>query len=160
MSFDGPRPSMHHPLMIDDMLDGFEVVVTMPVAWGDMDAFQHVNNIVYFRYFEDARIAYFERTGIAGLSGRPCGIGPILASTSCQYKAPLLYPDEVRIGARVTSVGEHSFEMEYRIVSVAAHAIAAEGVGVVVAYDYDAERKATIPPAWRTALSSVEGCSF
>ena len=47
-----------------DPLAGYPVIIEIPVAWGEMDAFQHVNNIVYFRYFESARITYFERTGL------------------------------------------------------------------------------------------------
>lgn len=146
--------------MLDEFLEGFEVVVTIPVAWGDMDAVQHVNNTRYFRFFEDARIAYFERTGIAAAMGRPSGVGPILASTSCRFKAPIAYPDEVQVGARVVSVGRSGFKMEYRIVSVAMHVVAAEGQAVIVAYDYDEERKVIIPEAWRGALSNVEGCDF
>jgi len=146
--------------MLDELLEGFEVVVTIPVAWGDMDAFHHVNNTRYFRYFEDARIAYFERTGIAAATGRPSGVGPILASTSCRFKEPIAYPDEVQVGARVVSVGRSSFKMEYRIVSVALHEVAAEGQAVIVAYNYDEERKVMIPEAWRVALSNVEGCDF
>jgi len=147
--------------MLDELLEGFEVVVTLPVSWGDMDAYQHVNNTRYFRYFEDARVAYFERTGI-GLdgAGRPEGIGPILASTSSRFKAPIAYPDEVQVGARVVSVGRTSFKMEYRVVSVALHAVAAEGQAVVVAYSFEEGRKVVIPDAWRKALSSVENCDF
>ncbi|MCB0148997.1 MAG: acyl-CoA thioesterase, partial [Caldilineaceae bacterium] len=50
-----------------DLLAGYPVVIEIPVAWGEMDAFQHVNNIVYFRYFESGRIAYFERAGMMNL---------------------------------------------------------------------------------------------
>lgn len=146
--------------MMDGLLTGFEVIVALPVAWGDMDAFQHVNNTRYFRYMEDARIAYFERTGIAASEGRPEGVGPILASTSCRFKAPLAYPDEVNIGAKVVSVGRTSFKMEFRIVSLALHEVVAEGQAIVVAYDYDEERKVAIPEGWRKALSHVEGCDF
>ena len=62
------------------LLEGFPVIVEFPVAWGEMDALGHVNNIVYFRYFETARIAYFERVKLLELMEKT-GIGPILAST-------------------------------------------------------------------------------
>ena len=62
-----------------------------------MDAFQHVNNVVYFRYFETGRIAYFERT-VMRSSMSTTGIGPILATASCKFKFPLTYPDTVLIG--------------------------------------------------------------
>lgn len=147
-------------MALDELLDGFPVVVTINVAWGDMDAFQHVNNTRIFRYFEDARIAYFERTGVADLSGPPSGLGPILAQTAARFRAPLGYPDEVQVGARVIGVGQHSFKMEYRVVSVALHKVVTTGTAVVVAYDYVEEKKALLPDAWRKALSNVEGCDL
>ncbi|MCC6621994.1 MAG: acyl-CoA thioesterase [Deltaproteobacteria bacterium] len=147
-------------MSLEDLLQGFPVVVTIPVAWGDMDAFQHVNNTRLFRYMEDARIAYFERTGVADLSGTPAGVGPILAQTSCRFRAPLRYPDEVQVGARVVGAGQHSFKMEYRVVSVALHKVVAIGSAIVVAYDYVEEKKALLPDSWRRALSGVEGCDF
>src|SRR5688500_1058130 len=117
-------------------LAGFHVVISVPVAWGEMDAFAHVNNTVYFRWFESARIAYFDRVAFRepALNG---GIGPILASTQCRFRRPLSYPDTVRVGARVSELGVDRFTMEYRVVSVSSGALAAEGFGVVVAYDYD-----------------------
>jgi len=57
----------------------------VPVTWGEMDTFQHVNNIVYFRYFESERLAYFYKLDLIDLMTRT-GIGPILASTSCRFK--------------------------------------------------------------------------
>lgn len=56
---------------LEQLLADYPVIATFPIAWGDMDAFQHVNNTRYFRYFEDARIAYFEEADIAGVSGMP-----------------------------------------------------------------------------------------
>lgn len=147
-------------MALDELLHGFSVVVTLPVAWGDMDAFQHVNNTRYFRYFEDARIAYFERTGIARLGSEPDGVGPILGHVSCKFRAPLTYPDEIHVGARVVAVGQHSFKMEYKLVSVALHVVAATGSAVVVAYDYVDEKKALLPDRWRKALAHVENCDF
>ncbi|MFO0745807.1 MAG: thioesterase family protein [Myxococcota bacterium] len=147
-------------MAFDELLQGFPVVITVNVAWGDMDAFQHVNNTRIFRYMEDARIAYFERTGIADLSGPQEGIGPILAQTAARFRAPLRYPDEVQVGARVTSVSQHSFKMEYRVVSVALHRVVATGSAVVVAYDYVEEKKALLPDVWNKALSGVEGCDL
>jgi acyl-CoA thioester hydrolase len=49
---------------MQELLKSFPVVVEIPVIWGDMDSFQHVNNVIYFRYFESARIQYFEAVGL------------------------------------------------------------------------------------------------
>jgi len=65
-----------------------------------MDALGHVNNTTYFRWFESVRIGYFARIGwAADLSSG--GVGPILAQASCTYRAPLVFPDEVVLAARV-----------------------------------------------------------
>ena len=74
-------------MMSDQLLVDYPIVVEISVAWGDMDAFQHVNNTAYFRYFENARIVYFDKIGIIDML-RQTGIGPILGSTSCTYKLP------------------------------------------------------------------------
>jgi len=146
-------------MALDELLQGYPVVVTIPVGWGDMDAFQHVNNTRYFRYFEDVRIAYFERTGLADLSAAD-GVGPILAQTACRFKAPLTYPDEVQAGTRVTGLGQHSFKMEFKLISVALHRVAATGTAVIVAYDYAEGKKALLPETWLRALGRVENCDL
>lgn len=138
------------------LLGRFPVVIEVPIAWGDMDAFGHVNNTVFFRYFESARIAYLDRLEFRGADGGP-GIGPILASTQCRFRRPLAYPDTVLIGARVSLLGEDRFTHEYRLVSRALNEIAAEGSGIVVAYDYGARAKCAIPTAVRARIEALEG---
>lgn len=121
-----------------------QVSIDTPVAWGEMDAFQHVNNTVYFKYFESARIAYFDRVGVNEEMTRS-NIGPILASTQCRFKAPLTYPDNVSIATRVSDVSEDRFTMKYFVMSQKSGRIAAEGEGLIVFYDYNNNRKHAIP---------------
>ena len=137
---------------IADLLDGFPIRISLPVQWGDMDAYSHVNNTVFFRWFESARIAYLEQCGLTE-SRELEGIGAILHSTSCRFRLPVLFPDTVHVGARVTEVGEDRFTMEYRVVSVRHGGVAAEGQGIVVAYDYNANRKTAIPESVRGRLA-------
>lgn len=137
------------------LLDGYPLVITEDVAWGEMDAYLHVNNVVYFRWFESARMAFFARSGLmAALDST--GFGPILAATSCRYRAPLTYPDRIHIGARVTEVGTDRFTMRYAIASDTLGCIAAEGDGVIVCFDYAAGAKATIPRAALTLLRAYD----
>ena len=138
------------------MLEGYPVVVEVPVAWGEMDAFQHVNNIVYFRYFESVRMACFRRVGLPELHERT-GIGPILASTSCRFKFPLAYPDTVSVATRISSVEETRFGMDYLVVSHAHQRVAAEGEGLIVTYDYREKRKAPVPDEIRDRLLALRG---
>lgn len=138
------------------LLRAYHVTVTTPVAWGDMDAFAHVNNTIYFRWFESARIAYFDAIGFSGRdSSAPAG--PILAATHCRFRLPLRYPDTVTIGARVSAVGDDRFTMQYCVVSAHHRAIAADGEGVVVSYDYTHARKILLPADVRTRIRQLDG---
>ena len=130
--------------------------VTVPVAWGEMDAFGHLNNAVYFRYFENARIAYFERIGMLDFM-QTSGIGPILASTECRFRIPLTYPDTVDIDARVSEIAAQHFLMDYRVISRNANAVAATGGGRVVCLDYQTSKKAAVPEELRSAIAALEG---
>ena len=84
---------------IIDILAGFPVIVEQNVIWGDMDAYQHVNNVVYFRYFENARLEYIRRLDWFAYE-EATGIGPILAATQARFRRALTYPDTIAIGAR------------------------------------------------------------
>ncbi len=138
-----------------DLLEQSPVVIKTPVAWGEMDAFQHVNNIVYFRYFESARLAYFERIHFDDPAVHG-GIGPILAHTQCRFRKPLTYPDTISIGARVTEIRDDRFVMELRIFSQRLQKIAAEGTAEIVAFDYRQNKKAALPDAVRERIRELE----
>lgn len=139
-------------------LSSFPVRLEIPVAWGEMDAMGHVNNIVYLRWFECARIAYFERVGwLAG--GRVRGVGPILHSTQARFRAPVKWPDRIVVGARVGDVEADRFTMHYEIWSEALRRVAAEGSGLVVCFDYDREHKAPLPPEIRQRIADLEASS-
>ncbi len=138
-----------------DFLSDYPVTVEVSVRWGDMDAFQHVNNTLYFRYFESARIAYFDALGVTEfLDG--ASVGPILASTSCRFRFPVTYPDTLVIGARVSQMGADRFVMDYRTISQRHNKLAAEGDGVLVTYDYGAGVKAPIPEIVRGRVLELE----
>jgi acyl-CoA thioester hydrolase len=143
---------------VDELLAGYPVVVELPVQWGDQDAFGHVNNVIYFRWFESARIAYFGRVGLMKAED-VAQVGPILASSSCDYRRSIEFPDTVRIGIRATRIGRTSIAFEHRIISVEQRVLAAEGTSTTVVYDYTAKRPSPVPEALRRAIASLEGWS-
>ena len=140
---------------MNESLAGFPVVIDLPVAWGEMDALRHDNNIVYFRYFESARIAYFEKLRFWEFMNQT-GVGPILASIQCKFKIPLAYPDTVSVGTRIPSIEQDRFVMEYRTVSHKSQAIAAEGEGVVVSYNYRESKKTPLPEEMKQRILTLE----
>ena len=138
-----------------ESLDGFPVVVTIPLLWGDQDAFGHVNNLVYLRWCETARVVYLERAGL-WVPLPPQGVGPILASIHCDYKRPLNYPDTVDVGARVTRIGNSSFQMDHRVVSHALREVAAEVSSTLVMLDYSANRTVRVSDESRRVIDELE----
>lgn len=137
------------------LLDPYPVVIDLPVAWGEMDAMGHVNNIIYFRYFESVRIAYFLKLGFLA-SGESAPVGPILGAIQCKFKMPLTYPDTVSVGTRITHIEADRFVMAYVVVSHKAQRIAAEGEGVVVAYNYAEGKKALLPEELKQRIQALE----
>ncbi len=136
-------------------LAGFPIVIELPVVWGEMDAFGHVNQIVYLRHFETARMAYFEKIGYLALR-QATGLGPILASLSCDFKKPLVYPDTVRVSARISELHQDRFLMEHRVVSQRLGALAAKGNSLVVSFNYREARKVPIPDLIRERIGRLQ----
>lgn len=141
--------------VVDELKSEFPVILRQDVIWGDMDAFGHVNNTVYFRYFEDARLAYFDLVGINAFKGKT-QLGPILATTHCDFRLPLEYPDRIHIAGRSTILGPKKCNMHYAVYSERFNAVAAQGEGLLVYYDYNASRSCPIPESIVAAINELE----
>ncbi|MFT6154057.1 MAG: acyl-CoA thioester hydrolase [Bermanella sp.] len=136
----------------------YPLILKQNVIWGDMDAFQHVNNTVYFRYFEDARMAYFEKTGVMEYMDKT-NLGPILAETDCQFKAPISFPDNLILGARlleIPNIGDKRFTMEYAVYSERHGIVAAKGKGLIVYYNYDKKISCEVPESLIQAFKQLQ----
>ncbi len=139
-----------------EVLDDYPIVITLPVVWSDEDSFRHVNNTVYLRWAESARIEYLQRIGLWETKPGE-SVGPIVAALSCDYRHPLKYPDEVRIGTNVTAIGNSSFRMNHRIVSVRLGIVAADVQSALVVLDYRRNKPVRVPEPVRQAIQEIEG---
>jgi len=140
---------------MNELLKDFTFVVDLNIEWGDMDALQHVNNIEYFKYFQVARIAYFEKINSDSVFG-DTPIPLILASTQCKFIYPLAYPDSVSVGVRVDAMADQYFTMQYAVVSHKHQRLAAIGDAKVVMFDYVNNKKASIPSEIRKTIIDLE----
>ena len=140
---------------MNELLKDFTFVVDLNIEWGDMDALQHVNNIEYFKYFQVARIAYFEKINSDSVFGET-PIPLILASTQCKFIYPLAYPDSVSVGVRVDTMADQYFTMKYAVVSYKHQRLAAIGDAKVVMFDYVNNKKASIPSEIRKTIIDLE----
>lgn len=128
-------------------------VISLPVQWGDQDAFGHVNNVIYFRWMESARIAYFDKAGLAAAEG----LDPILASIACDFRDQLTYPDTLLVSASITSIGRTSLKMVHRVYSTTQKKVAAEGTSTLVMFNYDAQRSVPVSDEDRAKIEVIEG---
>jgi acyl-CoA thioester hydrolase len=142
-------------LFYAELLKGYPVIVVQPIVWGEMDAYAHVNNVVYFRYFENARLAYFQRLRWPEFE-EATGIGPILAATQARFRRALTYPDTIAIGARLHQFDRDRFHIEHLIVSRQLGEVATEGQGTVVAFHYREGRKVPFPDELRQRMAALE----
>jgi len=127
-----------------DKLKDFPITIEIPVRWGDMDARGHVNNTIYYRYFESSRIALFELLNVYK-EPTTALIAPILSYQDCYYKAPLTYPDTIYVGAKIKDIEESKIIIHHSIMSKGLNRIAAEGESHIVWYNYQEKKKAIIP---------------
>ncbi len=124
-----------------------------------MDAFDHVNNVHFFRYFESARIAYFMRIGLT-TSIENMKIAPILAETSCRYRFPLKFPDTVIAAARTTTYTDTELHMEYLLWSQTKDNAAAVGTGRVVCFNFEAGGRCQFPAGVLNAVRTIDPLSL
>jgi acyl-CoA thioester hydrolase len=139
-----------------DFRSAYPVLLRLPVQWGDQDSFHHVNNTVYFRWFESARIAYMLRLGLAS-DAESKKLGLILASIQCDFLRPVHFPDTIVAGARISRIGRSSMTMDHAAFSQARGEIVAQGTSTVVAFDYATQRPVLVPEEVRQAIAALQG---
>jgi acyl-CoA thioester hydrolase len=101
----------------------------MPVRWGDLDAYGHINNTLYFRYFEEARFQLMQEKNIP-INGNT---HPVVVTIGCTFLRPLFHPDNIRVEIFLSEPGRSSFMMHYRIYSSTyPQAPSAEGYSKIV----------------------------
>jgi acyl-CoA thioester hydrolase len=163
-------------------LKRYAVVARLPVQWGEQDSFSHVNNTVYFKYMEAARIQYFARMLDSVVSMQPetgpafkqgwlaaTAVGPILTHTECSFKFPLTYPDRLLVGATVdikkyiantddtgSSSSSTQMTLKHEVWSLRHNRVVASGTGSFVTLDYGAGKVTAIPEFVVQAVKALE----
>jgi acyl-CoA thioester hydrolase len=129
-------------------------VHTERVRFGDLDAMRHLNNVVFLRYFESARIGYLRHLVPEHDPVHPerDDFGLIFAECHINYRAPVYFDDEVAVHCRIAHVRRSAFRVEFDM-RVAARLVA-EGYGVLVGFDYVAERAAVLPESLTRRLEA------
>ena len=123
--------------------------MTIPIRWGDMDAMGHVNNTVYFRYFETIRIEWFARIGCVP---NPAGEGIVIVNAFCNFIKQFEFPGEVLARHYVAKLGRTSFETYVTMERTDAPGVVyATGGAKAVWVDFPKQKSAAVPE-WLCAL--------
>jgi acyl-CoA thioester hydrolase len=129
-------------------------VERIPIRWGDMDAMGHVNNTVYFRYMEQARISWFEQLVPEDEVWQSTGI--VIVNASCNYKRPITYPGTVEVKLLVGPPGGSSAPTYYELRVDEDPEPYADGAAVVVFINMQTQKPARIPDGIRNKLESID----
>jgi len=134
----------------------FRFYYPISVRYGDLDPQWHVNNARFVTYIEQARIAYVMELGL--FSGESFfDLGLIVADVHMAYLRPIKITQNIRVGVRVSRLGNKSMFFEYAIEDADTGEVAATAETVMVSYDYHADRSRILPDEWRQRISEFEG---
>jgi len=124
---------------------------TERVRFGDLDAMKHLNNVVFLRYFETARINYLNQLMEShDPVNRADGFGFIFASCQIDYRSPAHFDEDVDIRVRPADIGTKSLKLEFEM--AVGERLIAEGHGILVGYDYESGETVPLPDALKNRL--------
>ena len=131
----------------------FKAWRTMTTRWADNDAYGHVNNTVYYEWFDSAVNAWMVEQGLLDIAnGDPIAL---VVETRCTYAAPLEFPQTVEIGLAVAELGRSSIRYRIGIFAEGSEDSAAEGEFVHVVVDRASRRPVEIPSDWRSKFEAI-----
>lgn len=136
--------------------DHYRVWREIGTRWADNDAYGHVNNTVYYQWFDTAVNAWLVDAGLLDIGEGDDPIG-LVVETGCRYAASLAFPQPVEIGLAVAHVGTSSVSYTLGVFAKGAHEAAAEGRFVHVYVDRISRRPVALPEQWRAALGRIGG---
>lgn len=135
-------------------MNDFSVKLELRIDWSEIDLFGHVNNLAILKYVQAARVNYLELIDLMQLQSEK-KIGPILASTSCQFKKPLFYPGNISVLSSVDSIKNTSFRILHQIVNEQ-NELVAEAHDIIVFYDFKKNIKLAIPQEIKNKIDTIE----
>ncbi len=147
-------PALYYPGMSEPETRRLAHVERIPIRWGDMDAMGHVNNTVYFRFMEQARISWFDRLVPGEEAWQSTGV--VIANASCNYRRAMTYPGTVEVKLFVGAPGGASVPTYYELRVDADPVPYADGAATVVFIDMKSQKSKRIPPEIRARLERAE----
>jgi len=148
-----PQPPRHAGTPAPEPRSAYHVFRTVPTRWSDNDAYGHVNNVVYYSWFDTAVNAWLIENGALDI-GAGGTIG-LVVETHCNYFAPLAFPQEVQVGLRLAHLGRSSVRYELGVFG-ADGMTAAKGHFVHVYVDAGTRKPVALPYPLKQLLESLQ----
>lgn len=135
-------------------MDGYSTKLELRIDWSEIDLLGHVNNLAILKYVQAARVNYLETIGLMQFHSET-KIGPILASTSCEFRKMLFYPGKVTVYSKVDSIKNTSFAIKHGIYNDK-NEFTAEAQDIIVFFDFCENTKLSIPYVFRSKIEELE----
>ena len=133
--------------------EGYRLWREIETRWADNDAYGHVNNIIYYAWFDTAVNAWLIGEGLLDpAAGDPIGL---VVETGCRYAAPLAFPQPVELGMAVEHIGKSSVRYRLGVFAKNSSEVAAEGFFVHVYVGRESRRPVELPERWRRSFESI-----
>lgn len=132
----------------------YSFVTNIRIDWSDIDLLGHVNNIAIMRYMQTATVLYFESIGLSP-NNKELEIRPIMASVSGQFKKQLYYPGNIRVLTMIHELKTTSIHLKHYVINEMKE-IAAEGINILVMFDFNKNIKCQIPSEIRLRIQKAE----
>ncbi len=137
-----------------EILQDFKFKIQIQIAWIDMDLYGHVNNVNYLRYFESARMRYLENFGFYD-EYKKSGLAAVISKNTCNYLTPLIYPELITVGARITEIQDDLILMEH-FITRGDNSLSAFGETEMVIYDFKLAKRVKIPQLLAEKIRAFE----
>jgi len=124
-------------------MNGAKLKLELRIDWSEIDVLGHINNLAILKYIQAGRVKYLESVGLLPIKPEK-RTGPIIASTTCQFRKPLFYPGKVTVFSKVDLVKNTSFRIRYELLNEDAE-IVAEAHDIIVFFDFDKNTKLILP---------------
>jgi acyl-CoA thioester hydrolase len=136
----------------------FPVKLSLRIDYSELDTFGHVNNVMFMKYVQAARVNYWDQIGLYQhfVATR---LGPMLASVTCDYRKPLHYPGSVVVQTRMKHIGNTSFSFQHQILNEEGDLVA-EAEDVMVMFNFNKNEKLPFPKEFRNKVEALEGKTF
>ena len=143
--------------MYNRRMTDFRFFHPIEVRYGDLDPQGHVNNAKYLTFFEQARVRYMIHLGLYAQDQSFKKVGVIVADVHLAFLTPIHFDDDVKVGVRISKLGNKSMTVEQSIVNNVSGLEMAKGEVVTVTFDYAVQNTISIPEEWRNKIKAFEG---